>query len=79
MRASVIDLRNKMSKIIKALDRNEKVTLVYHGKEKAVIEPIRNNTSIKTKDHPFFGMNRETTISVNEEMKSLRDGRFNDL
>ncbi len=79
MKASVIDLRNKMSKIIKALDRNEKVILMYHGKEKAEIIPIRSEVNLKIKEHPFFGMNRGSDKKVEEQMNDLRGGRFNDL
>lgn len=79
MKASVIDLRNKMSKIIQALDRNEKITLMYHGKEKAEIIPIKSKSVIKVKDHPFFGMNSDCGRTVAEEMESLRGGRFNDI
>ena len=32
MKASVVDLRYKMNDILKALDRNEKVAILYHGK-----------------------------------------------
>ena len=35
MKASIVDLRYKMNTILKALDRNEAVTILYHGKEKA--------------------------------------------
>jgi hypothetical protein len=34
MKATVVDLRYKMNEILKALDRREKVTLLYHGKIK---------------------------------------------
>ena len=32
MKASIVDLRYKTTDILKALDRNESVTILYHGK-----------------------------------------------
>ncbi len=40
MKASVDDLRYKMNEVLKALDRREKVTLIYHGKVKGTIVPF---------------------------------------
>lgn len=34
-----MDLRYKMNDVLKALDRNERVTILYHGKIKGVIVP----------------------------------------
>lgn len=34
MKATVVDLRYKMNDVLKALDRNETVTILYHGKVK---------------------------------------------
>jgi len=56
MKASIVDLRYKTSDILKALDRNESVTVLYHGKIKGVIRPVREKSELKIKDHPFFGM-----------------------
>jgi len=42
MKASVVDLRYKMNDILKALERNEEVTVLYHGKVKGVIVPAKN-------------------------------------
>lgn len=39
MKASIVDLRYKMNDVLKALDRNEQVTILYHGKIKGVIMP----------------------------------------
>jgi len=37
MKANVVDLRYKMNDVLKALDRNEQVTVLYHGKVKGII------------------------------------------
>ena len=56
MKASIIDLRYKTKDILKALDRNESVTVLYHGKVKGIIKPAREKSTSKVKEHPFFGM-----------------------
>ena len=58
MKASVVDLRYKMKDVLRALDRNEKVTILYHGKAKGIITPANNEKYKKVKDHPFFGMSK---------------------
>ena len=78
MKASVIDLRYKMNDVLKALDRNEDVTILYHGKVKGVLKSQTKGVSQKVKDHPFFNManGEEPMDSV---MQQLRGGRFNDI
>ena len=36
MKASVVDLRYRINDILKAIDRNEEVTILYHGKIKGL-------------------------------------------
>jgi hypothetical protein len=77
MKATIVDLRYKMKDILKALERKEKVAIMYHGKQKGVIIP---NTETKAKqlqvsEHPFFGMLDHDT-DVNEVMTQLRGGRY---
>ncbi|MDH5693444.1 MAG: type II toxin-antitoxin system Phd/YefM family antitoxin [Gammaproteobacteria bacterium] len=79
MKASVVDLRYKMNDILKALDRNEEVTVLYHGKVKGVIVPSKERSSLKVENSPFFGMLSNEDKSVAEEMEELRGGRFRDL
>ena len=76
MKASVVDLRYKMNDVLKALDRNEKVTILYHGKEKAMIIPSRKRPSKKVQEHLFFGMIQEEEISVDHQIEMLRGGRY---
>ncbi len=75
MNASIVDLRYKTSEILKALDRNESVTVLYHGKVKGIIKPAREKLDLKVKDHPFFGMRSESEESVLEELENLRKPR----
>ena len=75
MKASIVDLRYKTNDILKALDRNESATVLYHGKIKGVIKPARKKSELKIKDHPFFGMYGESEETVLEELESLRKPR----
>lgn len=78
MNASVIDLRYKMNDVLKALDRNEDVTILYHGKVKGVISSHSQVVSKKITEHAFFNMSNSEE-SVDEQMVQLRGGRFNAL
>lgn len=80
MKASVVDLRYKMNDILKALERNEEVTVLYHGKVKGVIVPTKKDGTAKMKDHPFFGMLSENAQkSVEDTMRDLRKPRYDDI
>ncbi len=75
MKASIVDLRYKTNDILKALDRNESVTVLYHGKVKGVIKPAREKSELKIKDHPFFGMYGESEKTVLDELEDMRKPR----
>ncbi len=74
MKASVIDLRYRMNDILKAIDRNEEVTILYHGKVKGVIKPNISRGRRRISDHPFFNM-YQSKEAVNEVMANLREDR----
>ena len=77
MQASIVELRYHMKDVLKALDRNEIVQVLYRGKVKATLVPEPFKTkNISAKQHPFFGMNPEER-SVDEVMQGFRGGRFN--
>jgi hypothetical protein len=78
MKATVVDLRYRMSDVLKALDRNEDVSILYHGKTKGILTAQVRRTRSKITDHPFFNMSRERG-SVAEQMEKLRGGRHRDL
>lgn len=78
MEATVVDLRYKMKDILKALERNEEVTILYHGKVKGTIKPAQGPSSLKVREHPFFNMS-PSDRSVLEELDELRGGRYHDL
>ena len=81
MKATIVDLRYKMNDVLKALDRNEKVTVFYRGKEKGVLVPSGEQIKdARMSDHPFFGMSSPTTDQlVLDELDALRKGRYDDL
>ena len=79
MKATVVDLRYKMSEILKALDRREKVTLLYHGKVKGEIIPAGEKRDVSVEMHPLFNMAAGITEAVDQQMDALRGARFNDL
>jgi len=79
MKATVVDLRYKMNDVLKALGRNEKVTVFYRGKVKGFLIPAGGKAKTKIMEHPFFGMSsRGDEKSVMEQMDDLRGGRFQD-
>ncbi len=73
MEASVVDLRYKMNDVLKALDRNEKVTILYRGKIKGIIMPSDKRKKLKVSEHPFFGMSSSSTDkTVLDQLGNLR-------
>jgi hypothetical protein len=76
MKASVVDLRYKMNEVLSALDRNERVEILYHGKVKGIIEPVMKQTGKSVKEHPFFGMRKGTQEPVETSMEKLRGQRY---
>ncbi|MFZ2655574.1 MAG: hypothetical protein WAX69_11650 [Victivallales bacterium] len=75
MNASVIDLRYRMRDVLKALDNNEKVQVLCHGKAKGVIMPAGGSAKMNVRDHEFFGMNADEKDTVDSVMDKLRGGR----
>ena len=76
MKASALDLRYRMNEVLKALDRRERVSLLYHGKVKGAIVPIGGKGTVRNPDHPFFGMGATEEGSVTAVMDRLRGGRY---
>lgn len=78
MKATILDLRYRMNEVLKALDRNEQVSILYHGKLKGIITTGSEATGSKVSKHPFFNM-RKDIQSVEQEMHKLRKGRYCDI
>jgi hypothetical protein len=79
MKATVLDLRYKMKEVMKALEKREKVTVLYHGKVKGTIVPAGADRAMKVRDHPFFGMIRDEVKPVAQRLDELRGSRFDDI
>ena len=75
MNASVLDLRYKTSDILAALEKQERVTILYHGKPKGTIIPLEDSTAGKVCEQEFFNMYGQETESVEEVMERLRGAR----
>ncbi|MCX5673964.1 MAG: type II toxin-antitoxin system Phd/YefM family antitoxin [Planctomycetota bacterium] len=82
MKASVLDLRRRMKDILRALERNESVTLLYRGRPKGIIRPVGGTKARgKVRDDPAFGMwkDRKDMKDVDAFVRSLRKDRYRDL
>ena len=75
MQASILDLRYHMKEILQALERNESVEILYHGKHRGTIIPKLTREDISTQSHPYFGMSRSKK-SVAKQMEELRGDRY---
>ena len=79
MKANIVDLRYKMKDVLKALDRKERVEIMYRGKPKGVIMPVHEHNAKPMTEHPFFGSMATDKRSVEQIMDELRGGRYRDL
>ncbi len=83
MTVSVLELRKGVGRILKALDRNEPVTLLYRGKPRAMIQPLPVQAGARRSvaDHPVFGMwkDRKDMADVAAYVRRIRRGRFDGL
>ena len=76
MKASVVDMRYKMTEVLDALDRSESVEILYHGKTKGVIQPVGLQPGKRVKEHRFFGMRNKDEQAVSVTMEKLRGQRY---
>jgi antitoxin (DNA-binding transcriptional repressor) of toxin-antitoxin stability system len=79
MQASIVDLRYRMKDILRALERRETVTILYHGKVKGKIMPAERDAEPRVTSHPFFGMKADDARPVEQVVAELRGGRFRAL
>jgi len=81
MKATVLDLRRRMPEVLQALDRNERVTILYRGQERAILVPAGSEAAdgapVKASQHSAFGMwaERDDLDDVGAHVRSLRRGR----
>jgi antitoxin (DNA-binding transcriptional repressor) of toxin-antitoxin stability system len=81
MDISFLDLRRTPGKLLKALERRERVTLSRRGKAIARVLPLENSQGGSAADHPAFGMwaDHAALEDVAEKVRRLRQGRFHAL
>jgi hypothetical protein len=79
MDASILDLRYKMRNVLSALNRRERVRILYHGKVKGEIIPTKENRNIKTNEHPVFGMLKDQKGDPAEIVAKMRRSRQHDI
>ena len=75
MEAKIVDLRYKMNDVLKALERNERVSIKYRGKIKGIILASIQNSDKKIQLHPLFGMYANEEEPVENIMDKLRGSR----
>jgi antitoxin (DNA-binding transcriptional repressor) of toxin-antitoxin stability system len=75
MKASIVDLRYKMKDVLKALDRNESVTVFHRGKARGRLVPAGAEKRLRVEDHSFFGSARGDRRSVERVIDDLRRTR----
>ena len=78
MEATIVNLRYHMNDVLKALDRNESVSVLYRGKVKGIIQPAVRAAFPKVREHGFYG-SRPSREPVEETLGRLRGGRYHDL
>ena len=79
MKATLLELRRQTNKVVKAIDKNQKVTLTRRGKSFAVITPMKSEgKGLRVKDHPAYGMcaDLKNTEDVLDYMKKIRSNRY---
>ena len=84
MKASFLDFRKRPKAILKALDQNEEVAILYRGRLKGVIVPAarpRKTGQGGAVKHPAFGLwaDRKDLADVRAHVRRLRKGRFDAL
>jgi antitoxin (DNA-binding transcriptional repressor) of toxin-antitoxin stability system len=83
MKASILDLRRRMREVLRALDRNEPVTILYRGKQKGILYPAdgRRRAAGRVSQHPAVGMwrDRADLQDVAKVVRNLRQGRSHAL
>lgn len=78
MEATILDLRYRMNDVLKALDRNEIVTVLYHGVPKGQIIPVKSACTTPIEEHPLFN-SRQKKEQVDDIISKLRSERYHDV
>ena len=73
MEISITDLGTQGNEILWALKHNEDVRILSRGKLKGIIRAAPSISPINVRDHPFFGMLKDSGM-VDRQMQRLRRG-----
>jgi antitoxin (DNA-binding transcriptional repressor) of toxin-antitoxin stability system len=86
LKATTLDLRRRMSEVVRALQRGQPVTLTHRGKVIGTIQPEANGTHAAAiiRDHPAFGMwaerdDMKDPVAWVREQRSKRGKRLREL
>ena len=83
MKATILDLRRRMNDVLKALNRNEPVTIFYRGRKKAVLLPADheggNGESCRSSEAFGIWSDHTGTDDVETYVRGIRRGRFDGL
>lgn len=84
MKASILDLRYRMTDVLRAIDRGETVTVLHRGKVKARLVPLNEPAGgevPKAADLPFCGMwkDRKDMADPTAYIRKLRQPRYANL
>lgn len=81
MEASILDLRRRMADVLRALDRNESITILYRGRQRAILIPSGppNGQRRPVSSLAAFGMWKDHSElrDVDAHVRKLRRARFN--
>jgi antitoxin (DNA-binding transcriptional repressor) of toxin-antitoxin stability system len=81
MKATILDLRYRTRDVLKAVERGQTVSVLYRGREKALLTPLPQSIERKASADPAFGVwkNRGDMRDVSTVVRELRQGRYRDL
>jgi antitoxin (DNA-binding transcriptional repressor) of toxin-antitoxin stability system len=80
MEASILDLRRRMAEVLRALDRNEPVKILYRGRQRAILHPTGSTSGQRRSaaSLPAFGIwkDYDELADVNASIRKLRKRHF---
>jgi antitoxin (DNA-binding transcriptional repressor) of toxin-antitoxin stability system len=80
MEASILDLRRRMADVLRALDRNESIKILYRGRQRAILIPAGplDGQRRPVSSLPAFGMwkDHNALLDVAARVRKLRRSRL---
>lgn len=77
MKATTKDLRLHTRELIAATDRGEEVIITFRGQPRARLVPLKDEaaTGQRSERNPAFGLWKDQSGSVADQIDALREGR----